>query len=88
MSVVKLVRVVCDDCRDAVVEVSGGSQADAWRAARGQGWSSFARPSGESWLPRVHVCRRCIEYGRPYAGVGVPSWQGLGLVAGQNVACG
>lgn len=83
----KVTRVRCDDCLDAVVEVAGGSQAVALRRAREQGWQALADPSGDAWKGKVHVCRRCIEYGRPYKDHGVPQWRGLGLTA-QNAAGG
>ena len=84
----KLVKVRCDDCLDAEVVIEGGSTDRCWQQAQREGWKSFPPPKGEPWKPRTHVCRRCVEYGRPYAGAGVPSWRGLGLVAGQNAASG
>lgn len=62
----KLVQVTCDECLDATLSAAGGSQRRVWELAREAGWRSFAHPSGEPWRPRIHVCVRCLEYGRPY----------------------
>lgn len=86
MSVIKLVQVLCDDCRDSRLVLPVGAVAAALAVARDEGWVTVA--PAEPWMARRNVCRRCVEYGRPYASGGVPSWRGLGLVAGQNAACG
>ena len=62
----KVTSVLCDECRDAVVEVPGGAQDRCWQQALREGWRSFPPPKDEPWKPRVQVCGRCIDYGRPY----------------------
>ena len=62
----KVVQVTCDECLDATLTASAGGQRRVWELAREAGWRSFAHPSGESWRGRIHVCVRCLEYGRPY----------------------
>ncbi len=62
----KTTSVRCDECRDAIVEVPGGSRDRCWAQALREGWQSFPPPRGEAWAGRRQVCGRCVEYGRPY----------------------
>lgn len=62
----KSVRVVCDECCESALSVVGGSTDVALAAAKHAGWLALKHPSRDSWKPRIHVCARCVEYGRPY----------------------
>ena len=64
--IVKLMKITCDECFETTVSVPGSRTDEAWRALRVEGWRRFKHPSGAAWRNPIHVCRLCVEYGRPY----------------------